>query len=809
VVPPHRTPSPLRVYVVLSLLLMAAIGAVLGHVLEKRIHERARGSAERSATMLVRTMLDPVLRPVDLAPGRAIETRRKLDALATRLRLGELGVERIKVFDARGTVVWSDLPGGLGRHARTPGVRRALRGEVVSTVVRGVHHDDRGFEVVEILAPLRLGRARPVGLTEIYLDHRVAAAEARRDARRLYGVLAGCLLLLWLVLLRIVAGASRALRRQVERSAHLVLHDPLTGLPNRRALEQRLAAVDAKALLILFDLDDFKAVNTLRGIAHGDALLQEVAARLCHACRDDGFCARLGGDEFAVLLEGSLPRGERVAERIAGVLSRPTATAGTIRLSAGHASAPRDAALAVGLIPLAGAALAAAKRKGGGVVQGFRPDHAHEAASLGEQRLQVERLLTDPSGVEMVTQPIVDLASGSPVGFEALARFPGRSGGPDRWFAQAQRVGLGAELEIKALRCALALEGRPPGAYVAVNLSPSAVCSSAVVAELPGDLSDLVVEITEHERASDADGLRRAIAALRERGARIAVDDAGAGHANLLQTISLGADLIKLDRALIAGLDEDAAKRALVQAFATFARDTGARLCAEGVETLDELRALVRLGVTTAQGYGIARPGAPWPGVDPAAVAACAAETDRTRERQLRGAATAFRDASALLRLRSALGQAHTLRAIGELAGEAAYTVGADALCVSVVAPELGVVVDVNEPGVPYAIADYAATADALATGRAVEVRSDDPVADRAEVALLEADGFGSVLLVPIFDGTRPIALLEAYACDVRSWSDTDADRARLLALLLAPALTAALARHPAAERAHAEREAA
>ena len=124
-------------------------------------------------------------------------------------------------------------------------------------------------------------------------------------------------------------------------------------------------------------------------------------------------------------------------------------------------------------------------------------------------------------------------------------------------------------------------------------------------------LDGIVVEITEHEFVPDDGSLAAAVAALRERGAMIAIDDAGAGHAGLQQLMRVRPDIVKLDRALIRGIHNDVARMALVESFVRFARDVGATVCAEGIETLDELAVLADLDVEWGQGFALARPGAP------------------------------------------------------------------------------------------------------------------------------------------------------------------------------------------------------
>src|SRR5207248_5934633 len=203
-------------------------------------------------------------------------------------------------------------------------------------------------------------------------------------------------------------------------------------------------------------------------------------------------------------------------------------------------------------------------------------------------------------------------------GFEALTRFkqpPQRR--PDEWFLLAQRVGLGPALEAHAIKAALSVPRRPPGTYLSLNLSPSTLTAPEVQDVLPADLTGLVIEVTEHELAADDSILGTDRQRLRDRGARVAVDDAGAGYAGLQQLMRVLPDLIKLDRSLVQNVDSDPAKQALVDSFVRFARRTGAQVVAEGIETEEELRALADLDVSYGQGYFLSKPGPAWPAISP------------------------------------------------------------------------------------------------------------------------------------------------------------------------------------------------
>jgi EAL domain-containing protein (putative c-di-GMP-specific phosphodiesterase class I) len=226
------------------------------------------------------------------------------------------------------------------------------------------------------------------------------------------------------------------------------------------------------------------------------------------------------------------------------------------------------------------------------------------------RQARIERLLTDDT-LTMVFQPIVNLATGEMVGMESLARFdtePRR--GPDVWFAEAAAVGLGAQLELAAIRAAVReLPHLPDGTYLSVNVSPPVAQSLLLPDTLPVGVAErLVLEITEHTSVGDYPSLVGALAPLRASGIRLAVDDAGAGYASLRHILRLEPEIIKLDIDLTRDVDSDPVRRALAQALVTFAADIGATVVAEGIETEAELRTLRDIGVTCGQGYHLGRP---------------------------------------------------------------------------------------------------------------------------------------------------------------------------------------------------------
>lgn len=248
-------------------------------------------------------------------------------------------------------------------------------------------------------------------------------------------------------------------------------------------------------------------------------------------------------------------------------------------------------------------------RVAGGVVDelasGLR-ERRREERRLAARRARVQGFIEEPARVRAVLQPICDLQSGAAVGHEALARFDSRPARPpDHWFRAAATVGIGVDLELSVLARALGrLADLPEDAFLSVNGSPDTfrhLETRRLLADLPADR--VVLEITEHAPVQDYDALSAGLAPLRDRGARVAVDDAGAGFASLRHILRLAPDLIKLDRSLVAGIQGDDAQQALAGGLIGFARRIGARIVAEGIETPAELGTLRGLGVDYGQGY--------------------------------------------------------------------------------------------------------------------------------------------------------------------------------------------------------------
>ncbi len=237
-----------------------------------------------------------------------------------------------------------------------------------------------------------------------------------------------------------------------------------------------------------------------------------------------------------------------------------------------------------------------------------------ERHSIVHHRASMERVrkVLNSDAIHIVYQPIFDLNLGAIAGFESLARFsatPARS--PDLWFNEAHAIGLGIELELKAIQLALlVMPNLCKGLDLSINASPETILDPSfedLLSTLPS-VEHLLLETTEHAAVEKYEEIARRLKPYRDRGLQLAVDDAGAGYASFRHILNLEPDRIKLDMSLTRDIDIDPARRALAAALIHFSSDTGSKLVAEGVETAAEAAALIDLGVDKAQGYFLGRP---------------------------------------------------------------------------------------------------------------------------------------------------------------------------------------------------------
>jgi EAL domain-containing protein (putative c-di-GMP-specific phosphodiesterase class I) len=259
------------------------------------------------------------------------------------------------------------------------------------------------------------------------------------------------------------------------------------------------------------------------------------------------------------------------------------------------------------------------------IAQGL--EHERERAAREEEVMQFdhrrreqaeERIgrLIDGEGLSIALQPIVDLDTRRVVGAEALARFADENGErlpTEETFIDAHTLGLGVELELAVIELALRNQGRlPEGLYLALNVSPALLGGQeleSVVERGDHGPRPLVVELTEHQAVEDYVQLDGALERLRAHGVRVAVDDVGSGFASFRHVTRVKPEILKLDRSLVSGIDDDPVRQSLAAAIVSFARDVDAIVVSEGIESGDELSCLMELAVGCGQGFYLARPG--------------------------------------------------------------------------------------------------------------------------------------------------------------------------------------------------------
>jgi diguanylate cyclase (GGDEF)-like protein len=483
------------------------------------------------------------------------------------------------------------------------------------------HATPKDFEFV---VPIQLRGSRYA--LEVDYDHRFLDANLASLRRTL--VLVGLLALIVGALVFYLAG-GRSLVRSHRYALVRAMRDGLTDLPNHRAFQEdfELAIAsaerhDAHLGLAVLDVDDFKLLNNRHGHAHGDAMLRRVAAIL-NTGRLEDRAYRLGGDEFAMLL----PRvdaegGRRFAHRLSRLLSASEA-----RVSIGICDL-RPGESGESLRAEADAALHEAKRHGGRSVVSF-DDIRERVVITTSERTDAVRRLIDEGGLSTVMQPIWDLDSQTLLGVEALTRPDPRYGfsSPTEVFDLAEQIGRMHELDVLCVQSALAhiAPGLPDDALLFLNLSPQTLDIDVdgndwfgdLVARSPLAPGRIVIEVTERFGGRST-SIIKSLWHLRELGFKLALDDVGTGNSGLEMLRKVGAEFVKIDRSIVSAATTERNARAVLMAMATYARQTGSFVIAEGIEDQETLDFLSEIDeqdlrpdriIQGGQGYGLGRPG--------------------------------------------------------------------------------------------------------------------------------------------------------------------------------------------------------
>lgn len=419
-------------------------------------------------------------------------------------------------------------------------------------------------------------------------------------------------------------------KRTTETSSQLALSDALTGLPNRlrmaQLLEANLASIDMHkraCAVMLIDLDRFKQVNDTLGHPAGDALLKQVADRLCRIVGTEEKVFRLGGDEFKIILRDCDDRGElgRIATDLISIVSQPYSVDGSrciIGASIGIAIAPIDGRSADDLIRNADLALYAAKGAGRGRFHFF----SHELLKIAEERRILEGDLRDALArgeMALAYQPIVCAEENMVKGVESLIRWNHPTRGPVSpgvFIPIAEDANLIAPLGEWILRKACEDAARWPGNLrVAVNVSPmqfandgfpDVVMSALAQSGLPAERLEL--EITEGVFLAESAETDAMFARLKRIGVRLALDDFGTGYSSLSYLEGLPFDKLKIDRSFVNGAHSNPRRKMLLGQIISMAHNLNMKVVAEGAETQDDVDMLQDLGADMIQGFYFAKP---------------------------------------------------------------------------------------------------------------------------------------------------------------------------------------------------------
>ncbi len=640
-------PSLLLVFGALSLAIVVGIGLALGAVLQDSIRSRAIADASRTGEVAAIVGVQPFLEVADLEQNFLPLAPERISALDDSLgsSLSPNGIVRLKVWNRQHWLIYSDNAQLRGRwFAGAETLEKAFEGELTSEITdltAPEEREERDFgELLAVYVPLRLGldggftsgtEGEVIGAFEIYLPFEPIASDIAADTRRLGIALAIGLAVLYLALFRLVAGASRRLRRQSERNLYLANHDSLTGLKNRDAF---IVAVDDRRttsetegrgvdLVVLLDLDRFQNINDTLGHEVGDELLRVVGARLLSEARSVDLVARLGGDEFAILLSATNEeQGEKLVGRFIRSLNEPIELGGVrleIRASVG-VSVHNGKLAGNEVLQQADIAMYAAKANHT-VIEVFRPD-------LNQLTFESLELVSEVrSGIEeqqfaLHYQPKYSIETGQFNGCEALVRWNHPVRGfvsPARFMPAVEQLPIGRELTDYILASAVAQlrvwQDLGFAFGISVNLSardvndptlPPYIDSLLRRHDLDGRL--LTLELTEGTVLTNEDRTISTLQQIRELGCGVSIDDFGTGYASLSYLIRLPATELKIDMSFIRDLDTNEQSRTIVQHCVDIAHSLGLTATAEGIETVEVESLLRTMGCDTGQGYLRSKP---------------------------------------------------------------------------------------------------------------------------------------------------------------------------------------------------------
>lgn len=633
-----REASLARKFGLLSMFPIVLLGIVLSQSLSGIVEKRVVDSATQEATVVGRLVVRRDIGKEQLRDGLSVTERRSIDrGLKASFDYGE--ILAVAVWNSDGKVVYSRDRDLIGQNAvPTQQLNDALGGKAASRRVAyeppktgTSHKPTRGLEVY---LPLKAGgtKQHPSGAMAVTLARGPLEDAVGADSRKLFFILLGGLALLWLVLFRIVHGASNRLRRQASDNEKQAMHDALTGLPNRVLFRDRvqramLGAQRRREIVgvMLMDLDHFKEINDTLGHFNGDLLLKRIASRLQGAVREADTVARLGGDEFAFLLPDVQDRkgAEQAVERVMKMLEDPFVLGGLalkVEASVGIAMYPEHGDRVDTLLQAADVAMYVAKEARGGY-EFYDAEQRHytpaRLALVGELRRAI-----DENELMLHYQPKADLATGRITSVEALARWQHPQRGllaANDFIPLAEHTSLIRPVTLHLLELALrqCRTWREQGLDLSVGVNLSV--QNLLDLQLPGDLAKLLerhrvspdkleLEITESMIMTKPKRAMAVINRLSEMGVSLAIDDFGTGYSSLVYLKQLPVSVLKIDKSFVMNMTAGEDDAVIVQSTVDLGRNLGLTVVAEGVETKRVYDRLREVGCDVAQGYYLSRP---------------------------------------------------------------------------------------------------------------------------------------------------------------------------------------------------------
>ena len=613
----------LRFALVTAAGLTLAAAAILVVVQHAYTLQAERHAIERTQ-LTVEGGLAERLRPSDLAAPVKGTRRRQLDRLFASNVLGSDNLVGT-LYSSSGQVTYSTAHRLIGTRNPRRTLETALGGEIASRVTHGAAQDTRVL-VTDI--PVVTG-TQVRGVISIEQDYAPIASAAKRSSLLIAAVLEGLLVVLSLILIPVLARASRRIRDHVAELDHVATHDELTGLPNRigfrRIFETNTAASTSEGAVLLIDIEGFHEINETLGSHNGDRLLTQVATRLRNTLEGTDQIARIGEDEFAILLPpSSRTQIDRIARGLQDKLSATAPTVDGIRIAI-------DVNIGAATITATDANLDTALRRASVALTAAKENHTKLEiynADLDDTNTSKQKLITELrhglAAGELIVhyQPQADLTTRWIRGAEALIRWqhPSRGLLPAAEFIQAaERTGLITDIGRFVLEQTTRQWQHWNTHGIKLDLAVNLTAVDLLDPHLPDEIAAhldrnslppeyLVLEITERTLLRDERRTSEMLNRLAGIGVRLAIDDYGTGYSSLSYLHRLPIHQVKLDRSFTTNITTNPISATIVRSTIELAHKLGATVVAEGIETDEQWHRLADLGCDIAQGYLIGKP---------------------------------------------------------------------------------------------------------------------------------------------------------------------------------------------------------